>query len=751
MKSLTGKFSSARGWAVMLILLFGAGLFVAACGDEEVPSPTTPAPPPPTPTPTPPPAPEPEPAPEPPTVPVGLRISASGMDFIEWSWNAVEGVSGYDVQYSANEAFTEEDETIARTAEEISYRREGLEAGASAFLRVRAAAGMGEERVTSDWSTHVTGMTAEPEPELPPAPAAPANLRLKDSGFNFIEWEWDEVAGADGYQSEFSTDGSSFGAQAAHSGVSNTSRRVANLAAEAAGHLRVRSYTGSGTGADTVRGDWSGSDRQTTDEPPPAMALDAPDNFESSDPDDNSIVLEWDDVDDADYYEVQQREDGASSWSDASCGDGGDNEVDDTECIASGLDEGTDYEFRVRAIPADDDDANTTGGWAETDGTTTGRQQIVTPGGTGDLNLTWAADGDSITFSWSPMSGAEYEWIVKQEYSDSASPCGGTTFDTVPDVNKGARFELDVPANAEGDIRGLCVRTTDKDNRALSFAWGIRAPEGATATQNEDNVNLKDNVATALTWTDLNVKTPFEYEIRVAADPQRDKDLILGNNATAPEMRAVQAACTAGNFVDQGDTDVDFTLDEITVSSGLTPYTGYVLCAKLANTAGSTEWAVPTAKLFTHPGQPPRPSVDSARSDDTSFVWNVAVRSKNNVPRQNTGYTAKTIHYNVTFEDTTPPQRSLTTATPSAKNCEDAEAPEGKGVWNDTTVPPGSISTDGDGIVIKSAEITADAGDDADTKGLDQRVYVCVRATDENRNGPWNISSASTVKGVPGS
>ena len=224
MKSLTGKFSSARGWAVTLILLFGAGLFVAACGDEEVPSPTTPAPPPPAPTPppAPEPEPEPEPAPEPPGVPVGLRISASGMDFIEWSWNAVEGVSGYDVQYSANEAFTAEDETIARTAEEISYRREGLEAGASAFLRVRAAAGTGEERVTSDWSTHVTGMTAEPEPEVPAAPAAPANVRLKDRGSDFIEWEWDEVSGADGYESQFSTDGTSFGATSSRTQVPAT-------------------------------------------------------------------------------------------------------------------------------------------------------------------------------------------------------------------------------------------------------------------------------------------------------------------------------------------------------------------------------------------------------------------------------------------------------------------------------------------------------------------------------------------------
>ena len=358
------------------------------------------------------------------------------MDFIEWSWNAVEGVSGYDVQYSANEAFTEEDETIARTAEEISYRREGLEAGASAFLRVRAAAGMGEERVTSDWSTHVTGMTAEPEPEVPPAPAAPANLRLKERGSDFIEWEWDEVSGADGYQSEFSTDGSSFGAQASHSGVSNTSRRVANLAAEAAGHLRVRSYTGSGTGADTVRGDWSASDRQTTDEPPPAMALDAPDNFESSDPDDNSIVLEWDRVDDADYYEVEQREGGDSSWDDASCGSAdGDNEVDDTECIASGLDSGTDYDFRVRAVPADDDAAHLVSGWsdtaeARTEGTSTGPTTPTTSGGVGDLNVTWKTgmvDGtDSITFSWEPMSGNSVRVAGADGlHSDAANPCAG--------------------------------------------------------------------------------------------------------------------------------------------------------------------------------------------------------------------------------------------------------------------------------------------------------------------------------------
>ena len=118
-------------------------------------------------------------------------------------------VSGYDVHYSENEAFTDEDETIARTAEEISYRRENLEADTSHYVRVRSAAGTGDGRVTSGWSTHVTGMTAAatpPPPPAPVAPAAPTNLEVSDSGENFIEWTWEQVAGAAGYLAQFSTD-----------------------------------------------------------------------------------------------------------------------------------------------------------------------------------------------------------------------------------------------------------------------------------------------------------------------------------------------------------------------------------------------------------------------------------------------------------------------------------------------------------------------------------------------------------------
>ena len=193
MKSLTAKLSSARGWALPLTLFFGAGLMVAACWDDDPP--TTPAP-------TPPPPP---PEPEPPMVPVGLRIAARGVDFIEWSWTPVEAVSGYDVQYSANEAFTDQDEIVARTAEEVSYRREGLDPETTGYLRVRSASGSGEDRVTSDWSPHLSAMTmATPPPPMPPA--TPTGLMVSGATETSITWTWNVVEGAVGYVVQASMD-----------------------------------------------------------------------------------------------------------------------------------------------------------------------------------------------------------------------------------------------------------------------------------------------------------------------------------------------------------------------------------------------------------------------------------------------------------------------------------------------------------------------------------------------------------------
>ena len=644
MKSFTGKVASARGWTLLLILFLGAGLFVTACGEEEVPAPTTPGPPP-APPPDPPPT---EPEPEPPAVPTGLQISATGMDFIEWSWTPVEDVSGYDVQFSANEAFTDEDEIIARTAEEISYRRDGLQAGTSGYLRVRSATGADDDRLTSDWSTHVTGMTMEapPPPEPPATPtglmvsdttetsitwtwnevagatgyivqastdemfddailgnaetvlfdgmpyttetsytasdldaettlyarvaaaggtptaplvsaftthatgmslaatlAAPADVRVKSRGSNYIEWEWDEVEGADGYQAHFSTDsGFSDPDDFELPGVSNTTQRVANLDPESDGYFRVRAYAGTVT--DRMFGEWSEADMATTEEPPPPEPLDAPTGLEW-DASDDSITLTWDRVRDADSYEVEQREPGGD-WDDASCG-GGDNVVEDEECVASDLDSGTDYDFQVRAVPADDDDAHTTSAWSDPEETRTGGTAPVEPttptsGGMGDLNVEWESTATSITFIWDRVADAEYETATLATYSDDAEPCEAVTaWDDQGRSTSQVITDAPSPAVARGTVRGLCVRTQDEDDRRLSFAWGVAAPVRPTAGV----APAEDGKTTSLPWSTIDVVQDFNYAVRLVADTGRG----MACSAGLPRMHCRRPAPTGCSWI----------------------------------------------------------------------------------------------------------------------------------------------------------------------------------------------------------
>ena len=526
------------------------------------------------------------------------------------------------VQYSTNEAFTDEDEVIARTAEEISYRREDLEAETSGYVRVRSAAGSGEDRVTSDWSPHVPGMTDAPlvapatptgfmvseatessitwrwdavagaqgyvvqvspdeafedmfegadayfvttetsymtsgqQPETtlyvrvaagvltaaapssdpgdylisawtshatgktkaaePDRPAAPANVRVTGRGSSHLEWQWDEVPGASGYQSEFSNTSTFADGPAGrevHSGMSSTRRRVANLDSESDGYLRVRTFTGTVT--EPTFGDWSEASKGTTDEPAPAVALDAPGDLGATDRGENSITLEWDEVDDAETYAVRQRESGGA-WANASCGSAtADNIVEDTECVASGLDEGTDYDFQVRAIPADDDDAHLASAWSDThEDRTTGTSTTTPPpptagGGMGDLNVRWESDDDSITWIWDRIPGAKYDYVAtdEDEFSGASNPCENAEYSAATNAaTDSSATSFSLPSLGRGDVGLLCVRrSNDEDtDEDLSFAWGITSPDPPAAAAT-DSFSDKDGRTRSLLWTAENV------------------------------------------------------------------------------------------------------------------------------------------------------------------------------------------------------------------------------------------------------
>ena len=234
--------ASVSFWRIQIAPVWCALLLLTACGGDTGSTSTTPAPPPPSPAPAPP--------PEPPAVPTGLRISGSGEDFVEWTWNAVEGADGYDVQFSLDEAFASEDEIIARTAQELSYRRDGLAAGLESLLRVRSAAGTGQDRITSAWSAPVAGSTTASD-----RPAVPGGLRISAIGPDFIEWSWTPVAEASGYDIHFSTNEQFTDGEIIARSAAQTLYRREGLAAWTSAYLRVRSAAG--TGQDRITSLWS--------------------------------------------------------------------------------------------------------------------------------------------------------------------------------------------------------------------------------------------------------------------------------------------------------------------------------------------------------------------------------------------------------------------------------------------------------------------------------------------------------------
>ncbi|MCY3746530.1 MAG: fibronectin type III domain-containing protein [Acidobacteria bacterium] len=243
MTQITRKSVPMRGLILLLAMFLGAGLVLTGCGDDETTTTPAPAPPPPPP-PAPEPEPEPPPAPEAPATPTGLHVDETTETSITWHWNAVEGAIGYAVQVSMDEMFDANDQIVPTT--ETHFTASDLPPNTSVYVRVAAAAGTLEAPILSDWTTHVTGMSAMPPPPPPPpmAPATPTGL-MAEEGEGSITWMWDAVEGADGYAIQVSAD-EMFDDMDETTYTMETSHTVEDLGYSETRYARVASTSGEG-------------------------------------------------------------------------------------------------------------------------------------------------------------------------------------------------------------------------------------------------------------------------------------------------------------------------------------------------------------------------------------------------------------------------------------------------------------------------------------------------------------------------
>lgn len=243
MMQITRKSSPSRGLTVLLALMLGAGLVLSGCGDDDSTT-TTPAP-----APAPPAAPA---QPDPVSVPGGLTVSATGEDFIEFSWEAVEGASGYDIQMSMTEGDFSSSMMATVTA---TMHRFTVSPSTTAYARVRANMD-GRE---SDWSGAVMGMSMAASLTLgTPMP------EVSSTGPDHIEWSWDAVADAVAYQVRVAASADGLDMATAEITTARTHRVTA--AAETTMYISVRAAAGTPTSP--VVGDWSDAVAGTSDVAP---------------------------------------------------------------------------------------------------------------------------------------------------------------------------------------------------------------------------------------------------------------------------------------------------------------------------------------------------------------------------------------------------------------------------------------------------------------------------------------------------
>ena len=247
MMQITRKSSPLRGLTVLLALMLGAGLVLSGCGDDDSTT-TTPAPAPA------PPAPAPTPTLD---APGGLTVASSGTDYIEFRWEAVEGASGYEIQLST----TEGDFSSVSTAKVTgTMHRFTVAPGTTAYARVRAVS---DEANNSDWTEAVTGMS-----NAAPLVLGVPTVRVKATGLDFLEWEWDAVENAQGYQLQVADSEDGF-EMAELETVTATSHRV-TVEPETTMYIRVRAGVLLPT---PTAGDWSEAVMATSDMAPSPLTV----------------------------------------------------------------------------------------------------------------------------------------------------------------------------------------------------------------------------------------------------------------------------------------------------------------------------------------------------------------------------------------------------------------------------------------------------------------------------------------------
>ncbi len=245
--------------------------------------------------------------------PAGLRTTFQDKRRIVLNWQEISGAESYEIY---------RDGELVGTDDNGWYTDLGLEEGTTYSYQVRGVTAAGEPGDLSG-AIEATTAGAPADGSLP----APTGLRTTFQDRGRVVLNWQEVDGADSY--EIVRDGV---VVATDDGLWYT-----DLGLEEG---TTYSYQVRAVAVDGTEGDLSSAIDATTAGAPAGGALPAPDGLRSTFADRGRIVLNWQRVDGADFYEIVR--------------DGVVVATDDGQWYTDlGLTPGTEYDYQIRAVAAD--------------------------------------------------------------------------------------------------------------------------------------------------------------------------------------------------------------------------------------------------------------------------------------------------------------------------------------------------------------------------------------------------------------
>ncbi len=408
----------------------------------------------------------------PPGVPAQFTSTIRTENSVILSWTAQGKLTGYTLRYrkSGDAAWTTWTAPVANAS---SATVTGLTAETAYEFQLTAINVGGSASAT-------TTATTPPAPVVPLTP--PTIMSLTPTGSSSLAVAWTSIQNADSYTIHFSTSPNFVNASTITAiSATTTSLALTNLQPGTSYYVRIRAE---GSGA------FSTSPWSTTAQAATAPAINppvAPLLFRSAAQTKNSVTLTWAGQSGLTGYTLQYRKSGEANWS-----AGTNLSPNVTNTTVTGLEAGTNYEFRLTAINA--------GGSAssETSATTVEIPSLPAP-----VHLRSVVTAQTaILLDWNSVSGAT-QYILQRKNA-------GGDFVTVYSGADSKFIDTGLTAGTSYEYRVQAVGSPFSEIVAISTA-AASTPGGQPATDSPvimEPVVVKDSQtgeATSVTirWTDL--------------------------------------------------------------------------------------------------------------------------------------------------------------------------------------------------------------------------------------------------------